>query len=201
MSAIPRSLLQLINDLTQLPSIGEKSATRLAYHMVTQNSDSAKTLAQSIIKACNEVTLCSDCFALSESKQCSICSNTARDRKIICAVEKPIDLFAIEKLSEYKGLYHVLHGVWSPLKGIGRAELRIDQLLKRALDINCCEIIIATSVTVDGDATALYISKLLAEHGIKTSRLAQGMPKGGELEYADELTLSRAFSGRRPIIA
>ena len=191
---------KLVRELSKLPTIGEKTALRLAYHLVNNNKDLAKSIAQSLINAAENVHLCKECYFLAESDLCSICkSASSRDEKIICVVEKPVDLVAIEKIGEYTGLFHVLHGLWSPVKGVGAENMKIDQLLERIEKGNIQEIIIALSSNLEGDATALYIARLLEEKNIRVSRLAQGMPKGGELEYADDVTLSRAFAGRTTV--
>ena len=190
---------KLISELSKLPSIGEKSASRLAYHLVSTDRKLGVNLAAAIQKAVDGVKLCEKCFYLSDESLCSICRNSGRDVSNICVVEKPMDLIAIERVGEYRGYYHVLHGLWAPLKGQGPEHMKLKELMARVDDSAVKEVILATGSTVEGDATALYISKLLAGRGIRSSRLAQGMPKGGELEYADDVTLSRAFSGRQII--
>lgn len=190
---------KLIREFSKLPSIGEKSATRLAYHLVNNDRPLAQTLAAALTKAVESVKLCQRCFYLTEEDLCTICKNPARDQSLICVVEKPADLMAIERVGEYRGLYHVLHGLWAPLRGQGPETMKLRELIDRLKDGSVKEVIVATSSTVEGDATALYVAKLLADHGVRSTRLAQGMPKGGELEYADDVTLSRAFAGRNPI--
>ena len=190
---------KLIAELSRLPSIGEKSATRLAYHLLNNRKDLALSLADSLKRAADSVRLCERCFFLTEEPLCSICNNPSRDSSLLCVVEKPMDLVAVERVGEYKGLYHVLHGLWAPLKGQGPESMKLKELLERLKGGSVSEVIIATSSTVEGDATAIYIARLVSELGVKSSRLAQGIPKGGELEYADEITLSRAFSGRSKI--
>lgn len=201
MFSFPPSMQKLIRELSKLPTIGEKSATRLAYHLVQNDRDLATTLSAAMKDATEQVRFCESCFALTDDQCCSICRDSSRDRALLCLVEKPMDLIAIERIGEYKGLYHVLHGVWAPLRGLGPESMKLEELLVRIKDSDVREVILATSSTVEGDATALYISRLLNELGIQTTRLAQGMPKGGELEYADDVTLSRAFSGRSRISA
>ena len=190
---------KLIRELSRLPSIGEKSATRLAYHLVNNDRALAGHLAEALKNAVAGVVLCERCFNLSEGPRCAVCRNEARDESLLCIVEKPMDLMAIERVGEFRGLYHVLHGLWAPLRGQGPESMKLAELLERVKAGSVREVILATSSTVEGDATALYIARLMGERGIKTSRLAQGLPKGGELEYADDVTLSRAFSGRAPI--
>jgi recombination protein RecR len=201
---------RLINELSKLPSIGEKSAGRLAYHLLTGDSSSSLTLAESIREAVSRVSLCSVCYFISETPICPLCQDDRRNYDVLCVVEKPADILALEKSGGYRGLYHVLHGVWSPLRGIGPEQTKIAALLKRLriaesdpahthdrLELPLKELILATSTTVEGDATALYIAGLVEELGVPVTRIAQGMPKGGELEYADELTLNLSLEGRR----
>ena len=198
MSALsfPPALQKLIKELSKLPSVGEKTATRLAYHLVANDRDLAQSLGDALQVAARQVRLCQQCFFLSEEELCSICRNSNRDRSILCVVEKPVDLVAIERISEFKGLYHVLHGLWAPLRGQGPDSMRLKELVGRVKSEPPREVIIATSATVEGDATALYIGRLLADLGVPATRPAQGIPKGGELEYADDVTLSRAFAAR-----
>lgn len=153
-------------------------------------------LADSLSKAVHAAQLCEQCFFLTDDTRCAVCSNSSRDESIVCVVEKPFDLVAIERVGEFRGTYHVLHGVWAPLRGLGPEHMKVAELIERVKLGKIREVILATSSTVEGDATALYVSRLVAELGAKTTRLAQGMPKGGELEYADEVTLSRAMAGR-----
>ena len=199
MEFFPQAMQQLIHELSKLPSVGEKSATRLAYHLITLGKPHAEGLAEAIKRAVREVKLCENCGYLSEEKFCSICRTSSRDQTIVCVVEKPMDVAAIERVGEYRGLYHVLHGLWAPLRGQGPENIRIQELIDRVKKGEIKEAILATSSTVEGDATSLYIARILSELNVKTTRLAQGMPKGGELEFADEVTLSRAFSGRNPV--
>lgn len=196
MYAFPVPLQKLVRELSRLPSIGEKSATRLAYHIINNEPDLARSLAGALIAAIEQVKFCKTCFALTEDEECRICRDDSRNKKLMCVVEKPMDLIAIEKIGEFKGVYHVLHGVWAPLRGMGPETMRLDELLKRIKEDSVEEVIMATGSTVEGDATALYIARLLSEEGVRVSRLAQGMPKGGELEYLDDVTLSRALQGR-----
>lgn len=195
MTSFPPRLQKLIRELSRLPSVGERTAGRLAYHLVTN-----RTLATDLFKAIQDtvegVSLCERCFFLAESELCSICQDDTRDEALLCVVEKPIDLIAFERMGEFKGYYHVLHGLWSPLRGKTAENLRLGELLIRLKALNLREVVIATGSTVEGDATALYIARLLAEKGVNATRLAQGMPKGAELEYADDITLARAWNGR-----
>jgi recombination protein RecR len=196
MLSYPAALQKLIKELSKLPSIGEKTATRLAYHLVANDRDLARSLAGALNTASEQVRLCNRCFFLSEEDLCVICRNSNRDAALMCVVEKPVDLVAIERVAEFKGNYHVLHGLWAPLRGQGPDSMKLKELLERVKTTPPREVIIATSATVEGDATALYIGRMLADLGIKATRPAQGIPKGGELEYADEVTLSRAFAAR-----
>ncbi|RIL10859.1 MAG: recombination protein RecR [Proteobacteria bacterium] len=199
MASFPPALQALINELSKLPSIGERSATRLAYHLVTSNRELAANLAGAISAAMEKTRLCTQCYFLSEQELCAICSNSSRDQALLCIVEKPVDVLAVERIGEFRGVYHVLHGLWAPLKGLGPDDIRLKELIGRLKIGSFREAIIATASTVEGDATAVYLAKILAEHGVRSTRPAQGMPKGGELEYADEVTLSRAFAGRNVI--
>lgn len=196
----PLSLRRLIREMSRLPSIGDRSATRLAYHLVYRDKDLARSLSEALLAAAESVQFCSRCFALSESSLCSICEDTTRDQTLLCVVEKPIDVLTIERGGEFRGLYHVLHGLWSPLRGRTPAELKIQELLARTVAEGSCveEIIFATGATVEGDATALYVASELSTCApeVKVTRIAQGIPKGGEVEYVDDSTLARAFSGR-----
>lgn len=196
----PLSLRRLIREMSRLPSIGDRSATRLAYHLVYRDKDLARSLSEALLLAAESVQFCSRCFALSESDLCSICEDTTRDQTSLCVVEKPIDVLTIERGGGFRGLYHVLHGLWSPLRGRTPAELKIRELLARTVAEGSLvrEIIFATGATVEGDATALYVASELSTSvpEIKVTRIAQGIPKGGEVEYVDDITLARAFSGR-----
>jgi len=196
MVSFPPALQKLIKELAKLPSIGEKTATRLAYHLVANDRDLANCLGEALRVAAQQVRLCDRCFFLSEESLCAICKNSGRDPSLVCVVEKPVDLVAIERVGEFKGSYHVLHGLWAPLRGQGPDSMKIKELMTRIKSEPVKEVIIATSATVEGDATALYIGRLLADAGVSATRPAQGIPKGGELEYADDVTLSRAFAAR-----
>ena len=199
MLSLPASMQRLIREFSKLPSLGEKSATRLAYYLVNNHRAQAEALALALRDAMQNVKLCERCFYLSEEPLCVVCKNESRDSSIVCVVEKPADLIAIERVGEFRGQYHVLHGLWAPLRGQGPESMKLQELLTRLGEGVIKEVIIATGSTVEGDATALYVAKLVADFGVQSTRLAQGMPKGGELEYADEVTLSRAFSGRTAI--
>ena len=193
------ALDRLVDEFRKMPSIGNKSAERLAFYVLGLEDKAVKCLADAIINAHEKIHQCSVCRNLTEDEVCPICKNDKRDKSIICVVEDPRDVAAIERTHEFNGLYHVLHGVISPINGIGPEELTIKELLARLSDNTVNEIIMATNPTVEGEATAMYISRLLKPLGISVSRLAYGIPVGADLEYADEVTLSRALEGRREI--
>lgn len=193
------ALSKLIEQFERMPSVGRKSAQRMAFYVLNMSKDEAKVFADSIIDAHEKIHRCKVCCNLTQDELCSVCSNDSRDKSIICVVEDPRDVMAIERTHEYDGTYHVLQGVISPLNGIGPDQLSIKQLLSRMNSDEVKEVIMATNPTVEGEATAMYISKLLKPMGIKTTRLAYGVPVGADLEYADEVTLSRAMEGRRII--
>lgn len=196
----PASMRRLVNELSKLPSIGMKSATRLAYSLINPGNDEAEELAHAILAARSTLRYCSECFSLTEGERCSVCEDESRSRAAICVVEKPSDIISIERSGDYHGLYHVLHGLWSPMRGVEPSAVRIDELKERVDALGTVEeVILATSTTVEGDATAMYIANMFRGRGIRVTRLAQGLPKGGELEYADELTLSHAMAGRQAI--
>ena len=191
---------RLIAELGKLPGIGGKTAQRLAFYLLAQPEERAVALANAILEARHSTRLCSVCCNLTEQDPCEICQSATRDRTMICVVENPRDVAAMERIHEYKGLYHVLHGVISPLQNVGPELIRLRELLARLrADDSIHEVILATNPTVEGEATALYIARLLKPAGIRTTRIAHGIPMGGDLEYADEVTLARAMSGRREI--
>jgi recombination protein RecR len=191
------ALEQVIHELTRLPSIGKKTAQRLALHLLQIPREEADALARAILRLRERTRLCRDCFNLTERERCPVCSDPKRDRTQICVVEDPGNLLAIERTGAYKGLYHVLGGALSPLKDKGPDDLRLRELMDRIRRGAYTEIVLATNPDVEGEATAVYLSRLLAPLGVKTTRLAQGLPAGGDLEYTDDLTLRRAFEGRR----
>ena len=199
MIAFPPAMQRLVRELMRLPSIGEKSATRLAYHLINNDKSAALGLSEALRRSVESIRLCEQCHFLTEERLCSICRNSSRDSSFVCVVEKPMDLIAIERMGEFTGYYHVLHGLWAPLRGQGPESMKLTELLTRVEGGSVREVVLALSSTVEGDATSLYIAKLLEERNVRASRLAQGMPKGGELEYADEVTLSRALAGRSVI--
>lgn len=189
------SVTRLIEQLSRLPGVGGKSAQRLAFYIINMPKDEAKALSDSIMTAKNEVKYCSVCCNLTDSDPCAICSNQNRKRDVIMVVENPRDMAAYEKTKGYDGLYHILHGAIAVTKGIGPEDLKIRELITR-LDDSVSEVIIATNPTVEGDITAMYLSKLLKPLGVKVTRIANGVPVGSDLEYVDEVTLSRALEGR-----
>lgn len=187
---------KLVEQFEQLPGIGSKTAQRLAYFVLNLPKEKAKEFSDSIVSAHEKIHYCKVCCNLTDGELCPICRNEARDRSVICVVEDPRDVFAFERTHEFKATYHVLHGAISPLSGIGPEQLCIKELLARVQDGTVQEVIMATNPTVEGEATAMYLSRLLKPLGIKVTRLAYGIPVGGDLEYADEVTLSRAIEGR-----
>lgn len=192
-------LVQLIEQLRALPGIGAKTATRLAYHILDMDMERAHRLAAAITGAKEKIGFCSVCFNLTDSDPCAICMAEKRDHTTICVVEQPQDVAAMERMNDYDGVYHVLHGALSPLEGVGPNDIRIRELVLRAGKENVQEVIVATNPNVEGEATAMYIAKLLKPMGIRVTRIAHGLPVGGDLEYADEVTLSRAMENRREI--
>ena len=192
-----RPLAELIAELERLPGVGPKSAQRLAYHLLRVTDDEANRLAAAIRNAKERLRFCAECQNISEMEVCEICRSGQRDRSVICVVAEPRDIAAMERINEYKGLYHVLHGLLSPMDGVGPEQLRLKELLNRLGSGEVTEIILATNPTVEGDATALYLARLLKPVVGKVSRLAHGMPVGGELDYADSATLLSALEYRR----
>lgn len=196
MSYFSPSIEKLIESFERLPSIGNKTAVRLAFYMLNASKEETDKFIKSIQDAKNNLKLCSKCYNISDTDPCEICSNPSRDQSKICVVEDVKDVVAIEKIHEYKGLYHVLHGTISPMDGVGPEDIKIKELLARLMDGTVKEVILATNPKVEGEATAMYISKLIKPMGITTTRLAHGIPVGGDLEYTDEFTLGKAFEGR-----
>jgi len=192
-------LSRLIEELNKLPGIGPKSAQRLAYHLLRAPKEEVLSLAQAILDVKEKVILCSQCQNISDSDPCLLCRSPDRDRGVICVVEKPLDILALERSGAYKGVYHVLHGLISPLDGVGPEDLKIKELMDRLRSGEVKEVILATNPTIEGEATAMYLHRLISPLGIRVTRLARGLPFGGDLEYADELTLMRALEGRQPL--
>lgn len=197
MSYYAPSIEKLIESFEKLPSIGHKTATRLAFHMLDLGEQETNDFINSIINAKKNLKYCSTCYNISDTDPCPICSSPKRDASIICVVEDVKDIVAMEKTHEFKGVYHVLHGSISPMNGIGPDDIKIKELLNRIEQNKISEIIIATNPRVEGEATAMYLSKLIKPMGIKVSRIAHGIPVGGDLEYTDEITLTKALEGRR----
>lgn len=193
------ALEELTEHFRALPGIGGKSAQRLAFHVLNMPPRDAKAFADAILRAKESVRYCKDCQNMTENELCPICTDPSRDRSVVCVVQTPADLMAVEKTHGYKGLYHVLHGAISPMDGVGPSDLKIKELLIRVAEQPIQEVILATDPTVEGDATAIYLSKLLKPMNLRVSRLAFGLPVGGDLEYADELTLAKAIENRREL--
>ena len=187
----------LIDELGRLPGIGPKSAQRIAFHLLKLSKEDALRLARAIAEAKDRVAWCTQCFNISEGELCGICADTRRDATVLCVVEEPRDIVSVEKTGEYRGRYHVLQGAINPIEGVGPDQLRVKELLVRLEDEGVEEVILCTNPNIEGEATALYLGRLLKPIGIKVTRIASGLPVGGDLEYADELTLGRALEGRR----
>ena len=190
-------LAKLVEQFRSLPGIGAKSAVRLAYHVLEMDRSKAEGLAKAILEAKAKVTYCSICFNITDQDPCAICQSEGRDRSVLCVVEEPRDVMAMERTREFRGLYHVLHGALSPLEGVGPDNIRIKELLQRVGAAPVSEVIMATDPDVEGEATAMYVAKLLKPLGISVTRIAHGLPVGGDLEYADEVTLGKALENRR----
>lgn len=190
---------ELIDELGRLPGIGPKSAQRIAFHLLQTDKADVEKLAQALVTVAEKVRFCDVCFNIAEEETCRICRDPRRDRAVICVVEESKDVAAIERTREFRGLYHVLGGAISPIDHVGPADLHIAELLRRLSDAAVTEVILATDPNLEGEATATFIARMLAPTGITVSRLASGLPVGGDLEYADEVTLGRAFSGRRAV--
>jgi recombination protein RecR len=190
---------KLIGELSKLPGIGPKTARRLSFYILGQPKSDVKTLADALIEAREKTNYCSNCNHLTEGDTCTFCQSEDRDRSSICVVESPRDVVAMEKTGEYNGLYHVLHGAISPMDGIGPDEIKIRSLIPRLEQDQVQEVIVATDPNAEGDATAMYLAKLIKPLGVKVTRIAHGIPVGGDLEYADEVTLSKALEGRREL--
>lgn len=190
---------RLIEEFSKLPGVGRKTAQRLAFHVINMNMIDVEKLSEALINAKKQIKYCSVCCNITDSSKCNICSNPNRTEDTICVVEDPRDVAAMEKTKEFMGKYHVLHGVISPMEGVGPEMIKIKELLQRLNDETVKEIILATNPTIEGEATAMYISRLIKPLGIKVTRIAHGLPVGGDLEYADEVTISKALEGRREI--
>ena len=199
MKQYPRPLGILINELSKLPGIGGKTAQRLAFHILSLDDKEAEQLAQSIVNAKQQMKYCSVCGNLTDTDPCAICSDAQRRQDVICVVESPRDVMAMERIKEFNGLYHVLHGVISPMEGIGPEDINLKSLISRLQTNDVKELIIATNPNIEGEATAMYIARLIKPAGIKESRIAHSIPVGGDLEYADEVTLLKSLEGRRQL--
>jgi len=196
-SALARPLARLIDELSKLPGVGPKTAQRLAYHILRTPMPDAEALAAAIRSVKTDLRYCGVCFNIAETDPCVICSSDERDAKLVCVVEEPLDVLAIERTGQYKGRYHVLHGAISPVNGVRPDDLKIPQLVERVKQGGIEELILATNPNLEGEATSMYVAQLLAGSGARLTRLARGLPMGGDLEYADEVTVSRALEGRR----
>ena len=202
MSAVYEGPVQtLIDELGRLPGIGPKSAQRIAFYLLKTDARDAKRLAQAIEDAKDRVSWCRTCFNIAEGEQCNFCRDERRDAHIVCVVEEPRDIIAIERTGEFPGRYHVLQGAISPIEGIGPEQLRVKELLARISNEGITEVILATNPNIEGEATAMYLARLLKPVGVRVTRIASGLPVGGDLEYADEVTLGRALEGRREVDA
>ncbi len=199
MAQYAKPLANLIRELSKLPGIGGKSAQRLAFHILSMDDKEANLLASAITNAKSTMRYCSVCGNLTDQDPCEICSDERRDRSVICVVEQARDVAAMERMREYDGLYHVLNGAISPMDGIGPEDINLKQLIIRLQQNDIDEVILATNPTIEGEATAMYIARLIKPSGIRVTRIAHGIPVGGDLEYADEVTLSKAMEGRRPL--
>ncbi len=197
MQIAPEPVARLIEEFRRLPGIGPKTASRLTFFLVRGPAEQAVSLAEALRQLRERITFCSTCFNITEESPCPICRDEGRDHSIICVVEEPLDVLAIERTREYRGLYHVLHGAISPVDGIGPEDLRIRELIHRLRAEPAEEVILATNPSLEGEATAMYLHRQLVPLGVRVTRLARGLPVGGDLEYADEITLARALEGRR----
>jgi recombination protein RecR len=204
MPIVVEPVARLIDEFARLPGIGPKTAQRLTYHLLRAPADQAHALADALVRVKDKVSFCSVCYNITERNPCEICSTDTRDRSLICVVEEPLDALALERTHEFKGLYHVLHGAISPIDGIGPEDLRIEGLMRRLRlakesGNEVREVILATNPNLEGEATAMYLSRLITPLGVRVTRLARGLPVGSDLEYADEVTLTRALEGRREL--
>jgi recombination protein RecR len=195
----PEPVARLIDELSKMPTVGPKTAQRLAFHILRLSPEEARALAEAILNVKDKMRYCSICFTITDIDPCATCSNPARSNRVICVVEDPRDVIALERTREFRGKYHVLHGAISPLDGIGPDELKIAELVARVRAGGTEEVIVATNPRVEGEATAIYLARVLKPLGVRVTRIAHGLPVGGDLEYADELTLARALEGRRDL--
>ncbi|MFN2291834.1 MAG: recombination mediator RecR [Anaerolineae bacterium] len=193
----PEPVTRLIDAFAQLPGIGPKTASRLTFYLLRRPAEQTEVLAEALRDLKERIIFCQQCFNITEQSPCKICQDEGRERGVVCVVEEPLDVLAIERTGEYRGLYHVLHGAISPVEGIGPDELRINELMARLRAESIQEILLATNPNLEGEATAMYLARLIQPMGIRVTRLARGLPVGGDLEYADAVTLSRALEGRQ----
>ena len=198
-SALPQPVQRLINEFARLPGIGPKSAARLTFYLLRMADEQALDLSVALREMKERTIFCSNCFHITEEDPCGLCSDPARDDRLLCVVEEPLDVLAIERSQAYNGRYHVLHGAISPVEGIGPEDLKITELVSRVQRSDFQEIILATNPTLEGESTALYVQRRLAETSVRLTRLARGLPVGGDLEYTDEITLGRALEGRQDL--
>ena len=198
-ASAPEPIARLIQEFSKLPGIGPKSAQRLAYHVLRTPEDEARALAQALTDVKERVILCETCFNITERSPCSLCDNEQRDRTLICVVEQPLDVLVVERTGGYRGLYHVLHGSLNPIEGVGPEQLRVQELLRRVEAGGIVEVIMATNPSLEGEATSMYLQRLLQPFGVRVTRLARGLPSGADIEYMDDLTLSRALEGRQEL--
>lgn len=197
MAAVPEAVTRLVDEFSRLPGIGPKTASRLTYYLLRASTEQVLALGDAITRLKEQIRFCSRCFNITEADPCPVCTDEKRDGGVVCVVEEPLDLLAIERVGGYHGLYHVLHGAISPVDGIGPEDLRIRELIERLRQEPIVEVILATNPSLEGEATAMYIRRQLLPFNIRITRLARGLPVGGDLEYADAITLSRALEGRQ----
>jgi recombination protein RecR len=190
---------RLIEELNRLPGIGPKSAQRLAYYLLRASEEEARALAEAIVEVKDKIVFCGVCQNITDVDPCSVCTSATRERGVICVVEEPLDILALERTNGYKGMYHVLHGVISPMDGVGPEDLKVEELLARLRDGQVREVIMATNPNLEGEATAMYLGRLISPLGVRVTRLARGLPVGADLEYADEVTLARALENRQDV--
>ena len=198
-ASTPEPIQRLVEAFHRLPGIGPKSAQRLAYHILRTSEQEASALAQAVLDVKQRIRLCSQCLNITEADPCSFCQDSRRDRTIVCIVEQPLDVLAIERSGGYRGLYHVLHGVLNPMDGVGPEHIHVRELVVRLQAGEIQEVIMATNPSLEGEATAMYIQRLVGPAGVKVTRLARGLPSGADLEYTDDVTLARALEGRQEI--
>lgn len=199
MGFYPKAIERLVTELGKLPGIGEKTAQRLAFHLIDASAEEIEGLSNALLNVKDKIKLCPECFSITDGDRCDVCADPNRNRKVICVVQSTKDIFAIEKTREYNGLYHVLHGVISPLEGIGPQDIKAKELLLRIGENDIEEVIMATNPTPEGEATAMCLGNLISPLGVKVTRLAKGIPIGADVEYIDEITLIKAFEGRNTI--